>query len=283
MDGRRRHRIWLLALAALAVATGAARAQPSTGGELRVAVDADLQRSGLPDRLLPGYQERRGVRVSLRGLPSKTALELGAAGQVDAVWVHAPRLEVLYLNQGFYLDRRLVMYTDYVLAGPPADPAGVRGSRRAAAAFREIARRQAPFVSGGKQTAAYGLEQELWTRARVVPAPPWYRLEDAGAAGAVASAAATGGYVLAERSALASALEAGRLEVVVDGVRPLRSGYYVMDVNPHRFATVNHAEARAFGDYLLSPAAQEAIRAFGTERAGRPVFFSGVGASDAVR
>lgn len=255
-------RAWGLvtALVLMGVAVSVA---PAAGGEVRVLVDPVVGRSGLLERILPAFEAARGARVVWEIRPSKEALEAGAAGRADAVWVHAPRQELQYLNQGFYLDRRLVLAADYVLAGPPADPARVRGLRRVVAAFRRIAERRAPFVSAGDGAGSQALERELWQKAGVTPGPPWYTRAAFGREAALA--AERGAYVLLPRRQ-AAALPAG-LRVLLEGVRPLRRAYHWMEVNPHRFAGVNHAEARALGDYLLSSPTQQLIGRIAAEGA----------------
>lgn len=265
-----------LGLALLLAAAGTAAPAGAAERELRLAVDPVLQQSGLLDRLLPSFREARGVGVAVRALPSKEALELGAAGGADVVWVHAPRQEVQYLNQGFYLRRRLVLYTDHVLAGPPGDPARVKATRRLVLAFRRIAQSKAPFVSGGERSGSHVLEQELWKKAGVSPEAPWY-IRAGGEAEAPVLAARRGAYVLVDRASVEALSPKGQLEVLLEGVRPLRRGYHVLEVNPHRFPQATHEDAKALGDYLLSAAAQAMIRAFGGDQAGKPAFVPAAG------
>lgn len=248
--------------------------------EVRLLVDPALAGSGLPAELARAFEEARGVRVRLQALPSKEALELGASGEADLVWVHAPRLEVQYLNQGFYLDRRRILYTEHVLVGPAADAAGVRGQRRVVLAFRRIAQLRAPFVSPGDGSPSFELEQELWKKARITPRPPWYIRAGVDPAGALAVAASQGAYLLLDRSVAASLPAAGPLGILVEGEHSLRREYHVLAVNPHRFPKVNHDDARALVEFLLSAAGQEQIRRFGTP-SGRPAFFPGVGKAPA--
>ena len=256
-------------------ALGMAQPRAGEGRELRVAVEPSLQRSGLLDRLLPPFEAARGCRVVVRALAAKEALELGASGGADVVWVSAPRAEGQYLNLGFYLERRLVLYSEQVLMGPPGDPAGVRGSRDVVTAFRRIARRPATFVSRGERAESYAQERTIWRRAGVSPRAPWYVQVDLGKEAALDLAARRGAYTLADR-ATAEAPGSG-LEIVLQGMRPLWRGYDVMTVNPNRFPSVNHADARALVDYLLSPAAQDVIGAMDLDGDGRPDFFPGAG------
>jgi tungstate transport system substrate-binding protein len=251
--------------AALPVARGAVG---STGPALHLVVDPLPGRSGLLERLLPPFEAGRGVRVTVEvAASSKEALEIGAAGRADAVLVRAPRQEVQYVNQGFYLDRRLVMRMEYVLAGPPGDPARVRSSRRPVVAFRRIAERQASFVS---HPGTRLIEEELWTQARVVPRPPWYSQVGDGPEEVLALAAARSAYVLVDRARVATLPEPA-LVVVLEGVGALRSEFHYLEVNPHRFPRVRYADARALGDYLVSAPVQEAIRASVAAGAGAAV------------
>jgi len=236
-----------------------------------------LDRSGLLERLLPPFEAAHGVRVVMRPMPAKEALELGASGGTDLVWVNAPRTELQYLNQGFYLDRRLVLYSDYVLVGPPSDPAGLRGGKDTTAAFRSIARQKVAFISRGERAASHALEQEIWKRARVSPGAPWYVRVESGKEDALALAVSRGAYTLVDRAAAEPLLAKNQLQVVLEGIRPLRRGYHIMEVNPNRFPKVNYVDAKAFADYLLSPAAQETIRGLDADQDGKPDFFPGAG------
>ena len=269
----------LLALLPLVVPASAGAQVPAGTRELRVAVEPILQRSGLLDRLVPPFEAAHGVRVVISALPAKNALELGAAGGADLVWVHAPRTAVQYLNQGFFLDRRLVLFSDHVLMGPPGDPAGARG-RNTTAAFRRIAQRKAPFVSRGERGGSYAVEREIWKRADVSPREPWYLRAGTDREDALSLAASRGAYVLVDRADVAGLLAKGQLQVILEGIRPLRRGYHVLEVNPHRFPKVNYPDAKAFADYLLSPPAQEAIRASNAGQDGRPELIPGAGKRD---
>lgn len=269
---------WLALVCAVIAASAGAQTSPAIR-ELRLAVEPLLARSGILPRLVEPFETHRGVRVVVQALPGKEALELGSRGGVDVVWVNAPRAEVQYLNQGFYVDRRLVLYTDQVLLGPPADPARVRGSRDILTAFRHIAKQRAVFISHGERAPGYALEQEIWKRARVTPETSWYVRADS-ARDAIGMAASRGGYVLADRSSADAAVAQGGVRIVLEGMRPLRRGYYVMTVNPNRFAGVNAADGKAFVDYLISPPAQDVIRALGAGDDRRPDFLPGAGQRD---
>lgn len=278
---RARRGVWGVLLILALVPAATARAQPAgTARELRIAVDPILPRSGLLEQLVPKFEAARGLHVVIRALPAREALELGASGGVDLVWVSAPRLEVQYLNQGFYLDRRHVLYTDQVLVGPPGDSAGVRGSKDTATAFRRLARHAAPFVSRGERAETRALELEIWKRARVTPRAPWYLQTDAGKDEALALAASRGAYMLVDRAAADPFVAKGQLQIVLQGMRPLRRGYYAMVVNPNRFPKVNHTDAQAFADYLVSPAAQETIQGVDLDQDGKRDFFPGAGRTD---
>jgi tungstate transport system substrate-binding protein len=250
---------WLSVIVDVSGASPAATEAAPAGPVLRLAVDPVPGRSGLLDRLLPPFEAARGLRVAVVvGASSKEALETGAAGGADAVLVHAPRQEIQYLNQGFYLDRRFVARVEYVLVGPPADPAGIKGSRRPVVAFRRIVERQVTFVSR-EAAASRLLEQELWEKAGVSTRPPWYIRARGGQDEVMALAADRGAYTLVDRASLPR-LPAGRLAVILEGAGPLRSDFYYLEVNPHRFPGTRYDDARALGDYLLSPPAQHMMR-----------------------
>lgn len=267
-------------LLALLLLAGAGPA-PAGSGTVILATTTSVQDSGLLDALLPRFERRTGYTVKPIAVGTGQALALGARGEADAVLAHAPALERKYVAEGRLLNRRVVMVNDFVIVGPPADPAGIRGERRAAAAFRKIAAARARFVSRGDRSGTHLLELALWRQAGVQPDGPWYVEAGQGMGATLALADDRQAYTLTDRGTLLAYGRRVRLAVLVEGDRVLRNVYAVLEVNPANGPRVNAAGGRALADFLISPEAQEAIRTFGVERYGQPLFVPAAGARDA--
>jgi len=179
------------------------------------------------------------------------------------------------------LNRRLVMYNDFVVVGPESDPAGIRGERRAAAAFGTIAAARARFVSRGDRSGTHALELALWSRAGVTPGAPWYIESGQGMGATLGIADDRRAYALTDRATLLAFGRRVRLVAMVEGDRALLNLYSVMEVNPAHGPRVNAAGGRAFADFMVAPATQAVIKTFGVDRYGQPLFVPIAGKTDA--
>lgn len=229
---------------------------------------------GLLDALAAAYHRVSGVWVRPVAAGSGQALAIARAGRVDLVLTHAPALEAAFLSQGYGAARVPLMASDFLLCGPPADPAGVRGAPDAAAALRRIAAARAPFVSRGDGSGTHMKELELWTAAGVTPAAPWYRVYERGAQGSVATlrhAGAEQAYALADRATFAAAAPAG-LAVLLAGGPELANTFALITLNPDRFPQANTAGAAAFVAWAAGPEGQAVIAGFGRAPDGHPLF-----------
>jgi tungstate transport system substrate-binding protein len=239
-----------------------------------LATTTSTQDSGLFDVLLPVFQKSTGVLVKTIAVGSGQALALGARGEVDVLLVHSPREELKFMEAGFGARRRLVMYNDFVLAGPKGDPAGVRDARSVEEAFRKVADGGFLFISRGDLSGTHVLETELWKKANVNPhGNRWYQESGQGMGQTLLIASEKGAYTLSDRGtylALASKLA---LEICFQGAEELRNIYHVIKVNCSRFERVNCQGARLLADFLVSGEAQRMIRDFGVDRFGTPLFF----------
>ncbi len=242
-----------------------------------LATTTSLQDSGLLDLLVPLFEKRTGYRVKTIAVGTGQALAMGARGDADLVLVHAPELEERYMAQGSFINRRLVMHNDFIIVGPPDDPARVRGLKKATLAFGRIAKAKARFVSRGDSSGTHFLERQLWKEAGIEPSGPWYLQSGQGMGATLILAAQKGGYTLSDRGTFLAFSRRIRLVKLLEGDPRLVNPYHVMEVNPERFPGVNPRGARAFADFLLSPEAQGIIRIFGVERYGEPLFFPDAG------
>jgi tungstate transport system substrate-binding protein len=270
----------IAALLAVAAVVVPAAGEPRAAGVLILTTTTSTQDSGLLDVLVPVFERQTGHTVKTISVGTGQALALAARGEADVTLAHAPALEKKYLAEGRMLNRRLVMYNDFVIAGPEADPARVRGLASASAALQKIAAAGARFVSRGDRSGTHLLEQSLWSRAGVTPAAPWYIESGQGMGQTLTLADDRRAYTLTDRATLLAFARRSSLMVMVEGDRPLLNVYAVMEVNPANGPRVNAAGGKAFADFLVAPATQEIIRTFGADRYGRALFVPIAGKRD---
>jgi tungstate transport system substrate-binding protein len=255
---------------------GPAEAQAPKGNVI-LATTTSTQDSGILDALVPIFERQSGYRVKTIAVGTGQALAMGARGDADVVLVHAPSLEKKYRAEGAYVNRRLVMYNDFVVVGPPSDPAKIKGMRHLAQAFRILAESKAPFVSRGDQSGTHILELSLWEKAGAKPEGAQYIQVGQGMGATLNVASEKGAYTLSDRGTYLAFQKRLNLEIVFERARPLLNLYHVMEVNPAKFPRINHAGALAFADFMVSPAAQQVIDSFGVDRFGQSLFVPAAG------
>ena len=238
------------------------------------------QDSGLLDVLVPMFERGSGYSVKTISVGTGQALALAARGEADVTLAHAPALERTYVAEGRMLNRRLVMYNDFVLIGPETDPARIRGEPSAVAALRKIAAAQARFVSRGDKSGTHTLELSLWKRAGVAPGAPWYIESGQGMGATLGIAADRRAYTITDRATLLAFGRRVRLLTMVEGDRPLLNVYSVMEVSPANGPRVNTAGGKTFADFMLAPETQAVIKTFGVDRYGQPLFVPIAGKRD---
>jgi len=253
-----------LGTASLAQDSRPATSTPGAAGTrfITLASTTSTVDSGLFNHLLPLFKARTGIDVRVVSQGTGQALDTGRRGDADVVFVHARAAEEKFVAEGHGGPRRPVMYNDFVLIGPKADPAGIRGSRDIAAALRAIQTRAAPFVSRGDRSGTHQAELALWTAAGIDLAAtrgPWYREIGQGMGAALNTASGMNGYVLADRATWLSFRNRGDLDILVERDRRLFNQYGIMLVNPQRHPHVKQADAQAFIDWVVGPEGQKAI------------------------
>ena len=258
-------------------------------GRLVLATTTSTQDSGLLDVILPDFETRYGAEVEVIAVGTGQSIELGKNGDADLVLVHARQLEDAFVAEGFGVNRQDVMYNDFVILGPSADPAGIKGLTDAAAALTRIAETQSTFVSRGDDSGTHTKEQSLWQatnlplseatsitsagRTYVRPEGDWYLSIGQGMGAALTLANEQQAYTLSDRATyLARKLEGLDLEISVEGDSRLFNPYGVIAVNPKRHPTVNSAGAMAFIEWLTSLETQQLISQFGVDEFGQPLF-----------
>jgi tungstate transport system substrate-binding protein len=239
-----------------------------------VASTTSTQDSGLFGSILPKFKAKTGIDVKVVAQGTGQALDTGKRGDADVVFVHAKAQEEKFVADGFGVKRFDVMYNDFVVIGPKADPAGIKGGKDVLAAFKAINDKGAPFVSRGDKSGTHSAELALWKKAGLDPAgakPAWYREIGQGMGAALNTAGGMGAYVLSDRGTWLSFKNRGDLEIVVEGDKQLFNQYGIMLVNPAKHAHVKKELGQQFIDWVISKEGQDAIRAYTIN--GQQLFF----------
>lgn len=245
-----------------------------------LATTTSTQDSGLLDVLIPAFEKQSGHFVKTISVGSGQAMAMGKRGEADVLLVHAPAQEEQLVAEGFGVNRRRVMYNDFVVLGPPEDPAGIRGAKSAKDALTKIARAGALFLSRGDDSGTHSKEKGLWKAAAIVPeGQTWYQQTGLGMGETLNVASEKGGYTLADRGTYLARHKARklRLEILVEREPLLLNVYHVIEVNPAKWPKVNAAGAKAFADFIVSPATQALIGRFGVDKVGAPLFVPDAG------
>ena len=241
---------------------------------ITVASTTSTEQSGLFGHILPIFTRESGIAVRVVALGTGQALDVGRRGDADVVFVHDRAAEERFVAEGFGGPRRHVMFNDFVITGPAADPARIAGLGDTAEALRRIAAARAPFISRGDRSGTHAAELRLWQQASVDPATgrgQWYREVGQGMGPALNTAAAQGAYILADRGTWLSFRNRQDQRILIEGDTRLFNQYGVMLVNPQRHPHVKAADGQRFIDWLLSAAGQAAIAGYRIN--GEQLFF----------
>ena len=238
------------------------------------------QDSGLLDVLVPLFERQTGYSVKTIAVGTGQALALAGRGEADVVLAHAPALEKKYIADGKMLNRRLVMYNDFVIIGPAEDPAKIKGMTKAADAMKAIASTGSRFVSRGDNSGTHNLEKELWKLAGVEPQTGWYIESGQGMGATLGIADDRRAYTLTDRGTYLAFQKRVRLPILLEGDRPLLNLYSVMEINPANGPKVNAAGGKAFADFMVSADVQRVIKTFGVDKYGQPLFVPVAGAKE---
>ena len=253
---------------------GASPAVAQSPRFITVASTTSTENSGLFAHILPRFTARTGIAVRVVAKGTGQALRIAANGDADVLLVHHRPSEERFVREGHGTRRRDVMYNDFVLVGPPADPAGVAGGKDAARAFSAIAGKTAPFASRGDDSGTHKAELGIWRAIGIdvrKASGTWYREAGSGMGATLNLAAAMGAYVLADRGTWLSFGNRKGLKVMVEGDPRLFNPYGVILVNPARHPHVKAAEGRAFIDWITGEEGQAAIASF--KVGGKQLFF----------
>ncbi len=273
-------RSWL-AGAAMVLGMGGA-ALGAAPRSLILATTTSTQDSGLLDTLLPLFESQTGIQVKTIAVGSGQALAMGAKGEADVLLSHSPDAEKKFMAEGNGVRRRLVMHNDFVVVGPPADPAGVKAAPTAPEALKKIAAQGQPWFSRADNSGTNAQEMKLWKAAGLDPKAQdqdrkWYLETGLGMGQTLNVAAEKRGYTLTDRGTYLALRKNLGMAILSEGDPSLLNIYHVIEVDPGRFPKVNAQGAAAFAEFMLAPATQAVIRTFGVDKFGSPLFFPDAG------
>ena len=241
------------------------------GEHLRLATTTSTDNSGLLAELLPPFETANDCQVDVIAVGTGKAIKLGMNGDVDVVLVHARSKEDKFVADGYGVDRRDVMYNDFVVLGPVSDPAGIKGMTDVTVAMGKIAAAKATFVSRGDDSGTHTREKQIWSAAGVNPSGDWYLEAGRGMGEVIVMAGERQGYTLSDRGTYLAFKDKTELQVVAEGDKRLFNPYGVIMVNPQKHPHVKVELAQKFLDYLTSDQAKALITDY--RRGGEQLFY----------
>jgi tungstate transport system substrate-binding protein len=243
-----------------------------------LATTTSTQDSGLLDVLIPVFEKNTGYFVKTIAVGSGQAMAMGQKGEADVLLVHSPAAEEKFVSGGFGINRRLVMHNDFIIVGPPEDPAKIKGIKSSSETFKKIASGRVLFLSRGDNSGTHAKEKDIWKAAGINPeGEKWYQQTGLGMGQTLNVAAEKRGYTLADRGTYLAMKKNLGLDILAEGDAILLNIYHVIEVNPAKWTKINVPGAKAFGDFMVSKETQETIRTFGVEKFGSPLFFPDAG------
>jgi tungstate transport system substrate-binding protein len=264
----------LSATLAILVWGTAALASPKT---VILATTTSTQDSGLLDVLVPVFEKESGLLVKTISVGSGQAMKMGEKGEADVLLVHSPDAEKKFMAEGYGVTRRLVMHNDFIILGPAADPAKIKGAK-AAGAMKRIAESGALFASRGDNSGTHAKEKGLWKAAGVDPeGQKWYQQTGLGMGQTLNVAAEKKAYILTDRATYLSLKKGLGLDILVEGDGKLLNIYHVIELNPVKSPKINVQGGKAFADFMVARKTQEIIGRFGVDKFGAALFFPDAG------
>jgi tungstate transport system substrate-binding protein len=243
-----------------------------------LATTTSTQDSGLLDVLIPVFEKKTGYFVKTIAVGSGQAMAMGQKGEADVLLVHSPAAEKKFVAEGFGVNRRLIMHNDFIVLGPPEDPAKIKGLKSASESFKKIASAKALFLSRADKSGTHVKEMDIWKKSGINPeGEKWYQQTGLGMGQTLNVTAEKKGYTLADRGTHLALKKNLGLDILVEGDAILLNIYHVIEVNPAKWPKVNAAGGKAFADFMVSKEAQEVIKTFGVDKFGSPLFFPDAG------
>jgi tungstate transport system substrate-binding protein len=251
--------------------TAAGGSSTSAGkGDLVLASTTSTKDSGLFDALIPAFNKAfPQYNVKVVAVGSGEALKLGQTGDADVLLVHSPAAEEDFMKQGFGVERKAVMYNDFIIVGPASDPAKIKGMKTAVEAFTAIAKAQAPYFTRGVNSGTDAKEAAIWKSANITPSGSWYQKTGQGMGETLTITDQKSGYTLSDRATYLAKKASLQLEVLVEGDKVLFNQYHVITCKGAK----NAQGAKDFMTWIVSPNVQQNVIApFGKDKFGRPLF-----------
>jgi tungstate transport system substrate-binding protein len=239
---------------------------------LKVSSTTSTDNTGLFGALNPPFEKMFNCRVDVIAEGTGKALKTGEMGDCDVVFVHARQAEDKFIADGFGVNRRDVMYNDFIIVGPKNDPAQIKGTKDAALALARIAKAQAFFVSRGDDSGTHKKEQEVWAKSGISPKGQWYAEAGQGMGAVLQMAHEKSGYTLSDRGTYLAYKSKINLEILCEGDPALFNPYGIMAVNPARYPKTKYILGMAYIGWVTSPEGQKIIREFGKDKLGQPLF-----------
>ncbi|MBF0473243.1 MAG: substrate-binding domain-containing protein [Nitrospirae bacterium] len=244
----------------------------SNGQVLRLGTSTTTMKSGLMDRIIPVFEKKYGIKVDISMAGSVETLNSARAGKVDVVFVHSREDEDKFVSEGYGINRKDVMYNDFVILGPPDDPIHIKGENNVLKAFQAIHDSHATFVSRGDKSGTYSREMIIWKLLNIKPSGNWYITANKNILEALIAASNHKAYVLADRGTYLYHKEELNLVIVVEGDSRLFNPYGVIAVNPIKVSGINYDGAMKFLDFITSIDGQEIICGYGKVKFNRSLF-----------
>jgi tungstate transport system substrate-binding protein len=273
-------RVWGAAFIAAVLVIGMALPACAAPAQknLILATTTSTQDTGLLDVLIPIFEKKTGYFVKTIAVGSGQAMTMGEKGEADVLLVHSPDAEKKFMTDGYGINRLIVMHNDYIVIGPPADPAGIKAAKSTPEAFKKIAEAGSLFLSRGDNSGTNAKENGIWKAAGIKPdGQKWYQQTGLGMGQTLNVAAEKKGYTIADRGTWLSMQQKLGLPILKEGDPILLNVYHVIQVNPAKWPKVNAEGAKAFSDFMLSVETQGIIKTFGVEKYGGPLFFPDAG------
>ncbi|SPC05988.1 putative ABC-type tungstate transport system, periplasmic binding component [Cupriavidus taiwanensis] len=241
-------------------------------GEIRLATTTSTENSGLLKHLLPRFEQKSGVTVKVIAVGSGKAMKMGEMGDVDVLLVHARKMEDAFVAAGYGVNRRDVMYNDFIVVGPASDPAGVRGGKDVLAGLRKLAASGSKFISRGDNSGTDVMEKDYWKQLGIEPkGQPWYVNAGLGMGEVLTMAAQMPAYTLSDRATYGAYRARTGLAIAIEGDPKMFNPYGIIAVNPARHPGTHYKDAMKLVEWITSKEGQDAIA--GYKVAGEQLFF----------
>jgi len=275
-------KIILALVISLLCMAGMSGSLPAAGQKnIILATTTSTQDSGLLDVLVPLFEKKTGYFVKTIAVGSGQAMAMGQKGEADVLLVHSPAAEQKFMTEGYGINRRLIMHNDFIIVGPPEDPAKIKGIKSTTEAFKKIAATNSLFLSRGDNSGTDAKEKGVWKAAGVNPGKDkWYQQTGLGMGQTLNVASEKKGYTLTDRATYLALKKNLGLNILNEGDAILLNIYHVIEINPVKWSKINIPGGKAFADFMVARETQDVIKTFGVEKYGGALFFPDAGKKD---